>query len=304
MRSRERAGWAGLALILAVALWLRAEPQTQASVSSRPRPQPGARLSMQRLHEQGGVPLGWQMSVPPGDERAGRQAFVDLGCPSCHAVAGEPFSRVDSAARGPELSGMGSHHPPAYFAEAILNPDAVLIDGPGYVGADGHSTMPVYPEMTAAQLADVVAYLASLRQLESQTCHAAAPPAGGLLLTRLPRRDRPGAGDVEEHRFFAQSFDVLPGRLDDFESWFARRGRPQLLAVAGLVRVDTFVDSSRAGPGMTMVLAFRDEAALRNFLGDPATADLWKELDGFIGPHGHVSSDAPLVYRAPTLSAD
>jgi hypothetical protein len=34
---------------------------------------------------------------------------------------------------------MGDHHPPAYVAEAILDPNAVLVDGPGYVGEDGFS---------------------------------------------------------------------------------------------------------------------------------------------------------------------
>jgi hypothetical protein len=50
--------------------------------------------------------------------------------------------------------------------------------------------------------------------------------------------------------------------------------------------------------------AFRDETALHNFLGDPAMADLWKQFDAFIGPHGHHASDRPLVYRAPSLSVE
>ena len=58
---------------------------------------------------------------------------------------------------------MGSHHPPEYFAESILNPNRVIILGPGYTGADGLSKMPSYADtMTLKQLTDLVAYLKSL----------------------------------------------------------------------------------------------------------------------------------------------
>lgn len=130
-------------MLLGAVIAVRRVPP-QAVPPNRPRAQPGVRLSMDALHQQGGVPLGWQMTLPPGNSAAGRQAFVDFGCHSCHRVAGESFSEATSNPVGPELSSMGSHHPATYFAEAILNPDAVLIDVPGYVGDDGHSIMPMY----------------------------------------------------------------------------------------------------------------------------------------------------------------
>ena len=68
--------------------------------------------------------------------------------------------------------------------------------------------------------------------------------------------------------------------------------------------LDTFVDVTRPNGAVTSVFGFRDEAALRNFMGDPATAALWQQFDAFIGPHGHLSTDRPLVYRAPSLSAE
>ena len=37
----------------------------------------------------------------------------------------------------------------------------MLIEGPGYIGGDGHSIMPATPAMTLAQLIDLVAYLKS-----------------------------------------------------------------------------------------------------------------------------------------------
>ncbi len=169
--TRERALWLAVTLGLLGAVIAGRRGPAPVAAPVRPRAQPGVRLSMEALHQQGGVPLRWQLTLPPGDPAAGRQAFIDLGCHGCHRVAGESFSADASNRPGPDLSGMGSHHPPAYFAEAILNPDAVLIDAPGYVGEDGHSIMPTYPEMTTGQLSDLVAYLASLKDGGDQSCH-------------------------------------------------------------------------------------------------------------------------------------
>jgi hypothetical protein len=59
---------------------------------------------------------------------------------------------------------MGSHHPVEYFAESILNPNAVIITGPGYTDADGMSIMPDYRDtMTVAEFIDLLAYLQSLK---------------------------------------------------------------------------------------------------------------------------------------------
>jgi mono/diheme cytochrome c family protein len=256
------------------------------------------------LHQQGGVPLRWQMSLPPGDSAAGRQAFIDFGCHGCHRVAGESFSADASNRPGPDLSGMGSHHPAAYFAEAILNPDAVLIDAPGYIGEDGHSIMPTYPEMTTGQLSDLVAYLASLKDGGDQSCHGggSSAPSTAVIMSPVDLQNRPAPPASEAHAFFAQTYDVLPGQQAAFEAWFATRGRQQFLAADGLVSIETFVDASRPGAAVTSLFGFRDEAALRNFMGDPATADVWKQFDAFLGPHGHHASDRPLVYRAPSLS--
>ncbi len=288
---RERIVW----IIIVAALAGRALIQRHAPVvAGRPATKPGVRLTMDALHQQGGVPLGWQLTPPPGDVAAGRQAFRDLGCAACHRVAGEPFPRASGEF---DLSGMGSHHPPAYFAESILNPDAVLVDTPGAIGEDGHSTMPAYPDLTVRELADLVAYLTSLRD------DSVAPslPAG-LRISRIELRDRPLPRAEPGGAFFAQSYDVRPGQLGAFEAWFGSEGQRAFSAVKGLVGVDTYVDLSRPAPALTSVFAFRDETALRNFIGDPGSRALWNQLDGFIGPHGHLALDRPLVYRAPSLS--
>lgn len=137
------------------------------------------RITMEALHAHGGVPPGWAFGMPPGRPSEGRQVFRTLECFACHAVGGEDFPRAsrtrESAA--PDLTGMGAHHPPEYFAESILNPNRVIVLGPGYTGPDGLSTMPSYAEsMTLQQLVDIVAYLRSLT-----SSHDASPtPAGSV----------------------------------------------------------------------------------------------------------------------------
>ena len=123
------------------------------------------RITMEELHRRGGVPRGWKFTLPSGDPAKGRQVFADLECYKCHAVKGEGFppSGGDAKNAGPELTGMGSHHPAEYFAESILAPNAVILDGPGYTGGDGTSIMPSYADsLSVTQLLDLVAYLKSL----------------------------------------------------------------------------------------------------------------------------------------------
>jgi hypothetical protein len=118
---------------------------------------------MDALHAAGGVPPGWRFTLPPGDPAAGRQVYVDFKCYACHAIKGEqfPLKPGETATAGPDLTGMAQHHPTEYLVESLVNPSAVVTDGPGYVGADGRSIMPATPAMTLAQLIDLVAYLKS-----------------------------------------------------------------------------------------------------------------------------------------------
>ena len=118
-------------------------------------------VSMEELHALGGIPRKWLLTVPPGNARHGREVFRNLGCFACHHVSGEDFP--PPAAPGPDLTDVGSHHPPAYLLESILNPDAVIIDEPGYVDARGRSTMPDFSaRLSVSELIDLVAYLESL----------------------------------------------------------------------------------------------------------------------------------------------
>jgi mono/diheme cytochrome c family protein len=131
----------------------------------RPEPPATIRTTMEELHASGGVPRGWKFLVPPGDAAEGRKVFAAMECFACHDVKGEGFPQDSKTPKGagPELTGMGSRHPAEYFAESILNPNRVILQGPGYTGADGLSKMPSYADsMTLQQLVDLVAYLKSL----------------------------------------------------------------------------------------------------------------------------------------------
>ena len=165
---------------------------------------PGTRITMDALHAAGGVPPGWRFTLPPGDPAAGRQAYVDLKCYACHQIKGEqfPLKPGEVAVAGPDLTGMGQHHPTEYLVESLVNPSAVLIEGPGYVGGDGRSIMPATPAMTLAQLIDLVAYLKSQG---GDAGHAQEQPreqtAGGyrVRLAVLPTAAG-GHGDHTQHQ--------------------------------------------------------------------------------------------------------
>lgn len=111
-------------------------------------PKAPVRMTMEELHQHGGVPPGWRFTLPEGDPQAGRRVFARLECHTCHEVGGDRFPGAPegSTSMGPALTGMGAHHPAEYFAEAILNPNAVIVTGPGHTGPDGLSLMPDYRE--------------------------------------------------------------------------------------------------------------------------------------------------------------
>ena len=124
------------------------------------------KITAEELHRLGGVPPGWLFRFPDGDPTAGRAVFAKLECYQCHAIQGEAFPQASASTGniGPELTGMGNHHPVEYFAESILAPNAVIVTGPGYTDADGMSIMPDYRDtMTVAEFIDLLAYLQSLK---------------------------------------------------------------------------------------------------------------------------------------------
>ena len=98
--------------------------------------------------------------MPKGNPIKGRAVFEKFECYYCHEVRGEQFPYpVESA---PELSQMGPMHPVEFFAESIMNPNAVVPKT--YREPDGSSPMRDFTgKMTVRELIDVAAYVASLR---------------------------------------------------------------------------------------------------------------------------------------------
>ena len=174
--------WNLVAVLIGLAT-VTAQAQDRSGHSQSP-PKPevskSVRITTEALHKAGGVPRGWKFTLPPGDAAAGRKLFADLGCHSCHEVKGEQFPPAEKRDGGPELTGMGSMHPAEYLAEAIVNPNAVIIDEPGFTGPDRLSKMPSFnDDLTVTQLINLVAYLKSLTGGHPQAAPKtpAKPPA-------------------------------------------------------------------------------------------------------------------------------
>ncbi|MBI3783406.1 MAG: cytochrome c [Deltaproteobacteria bacterium] len=294
-QSRGRRGWLARAFGWCIVLAIVQRPG-----SSVAEPLPGAcptrapvRVTMQALHQSGGLPLGWRFTPPQGDVAAGRKLFVDYGCHSCHSIQGETFPVVaaDEARPGPDLSGMGDHHPAEYFAESILNPDAVLVEGPGYISEGGRSSMPSYAEMTLKQLADLVAYLKSL------TLPGAAP-AIDCTKGRAAVGSGRAAGAVSPFGYVAQAFEVDDGRLDGFYAWFDRRGFSRY---DGLVSIDTYVSRVHRGRHEIVCLfGFDSETALLRFSDEIKKAK--PAPDDFVHPTRNYRLQSPPLYLAPQMS--
>ena len=116
------------------------------------------------------TPPNWKFTLPTGDPVEGKKLFIELECYKCHEVMGESFPLVGEGDKGigPELSQMAGTHPPEFFAESIVNPNAVIDPQDkemGFLGADGKSRMPTYSDvLTVKQLADLATYLNSLKR--------------------------------------------------------------------------------------------------------------------------------------------
>jgi mono/diheme cytochrome c family protein len=271
--------------------------------AAQPAPPP-VHITMEALHAAGGVPPGWQLALQPGDVLGGRQLFFEQGCHACHVVKGANLPAVppERVRSGPELTGMGKHHPPPYFLESIVNPSAVVVEGPGYADANGRSTMPAYPDLTVAQLQDLVAFLTSLTAGEAEA-HSTLVSAAAVMPTPAhSAHPLPAAPPAAAAAFLVQTYDIKAGELAAFERWFGDEFAPAMQAFDGVLSIESVVDRSRR-PAVTTVFAFRDRAALQKWNNNLAMRELAARFDEFVGVHGHFVFDAPPLYRAPSLSA-
>ena len=160
---RRALALAGVLLASSVAVAAGQQPARPGRPAQAPVPRP-------QPHGDHGTPEGWKLTWPKGDAAKGRKVFAKLECYSCHEVKGEKFpAPSDKAKVGPELSMMGPLHEAEYFAEAIINPGAVIEKGKGYQATDGTSKMPSFNDsLNVQELIDLVAFLTALK-----------PPAGG-----------------------------------------------------------------------------------------------------------------------------
>ncbi len=254
-------------------------------------------ITMEALHQSGGVPLGWKFSPPPGDVAAGRRAFADFGCYTCHDVRGEQFPALAAGEKrpGPDLTGMGSHHPAEYFAESILNPNAVLVDGPSYIGPDNRSVMLAYPDMTLAQLANLVAYLQSLTIGGDAPLHAHHVNSPVAVAGATPARP-------EAAVFLVEVNELSPQQLKAFDDWFGQAGMEDLRNFTGVVSLQTFVNRSTGRRQLVTVFGFEDEAALHDFLTQAQAAEAPAEIRALVRSGKGSVFHSSLLYKAPGLS--
>lgn len=98
--------------------------------------------------------------LPKGDPAAGREAFVALGCPSCHRVEGAEGAPV-SANPGPTLGRYQGQQQAARLGLSIFAPSHE-ISGTVRDREDKLSPMPDFTDaMTVRQFLDIIAYLQS-----------------------------------------------------------------------------------------------------------------------------------------------
>jgi mono/diheme cytochrome c family protein len=107
--------------------------------------------------------------LPKGDASAGRQAFQDLKCHVCHGVAGEKEFSPIAELQGPTLNATLQLQSASDIAAAIIAPSHSLsVRTSEAVKAQmwrqGMSPMGDFSRvLTVRQLADLLAYLRSLR---------------------------------------------------------------------------------------------------------------------------------------------
>jgi mono/diheme cytochrome c family protein len=99
-----------------------------------------------------------------GDAERGKLVFVSMGCPKCHAVTGAELERPNVQPPVPVVLGGEVDHrlSDAYLVTSVINPSYALAPHPKeQITQDGKSRMPSYEQLTARQLADMVAFLQS-----------------------------------------------------------------------------------------------------------------------------------------------
>ncbi|RPI53298.1 MAG: hypothetical protein EHM55_14195 [Acidobacteria bacterium] len=109
------------------------------------------------------------VNFPVGDVAAGRQAFLDLKCTTCHRVPSEPtFPAPVSANPGPALDQGLANRDFSYLATAVMSPSHTLSpETSADVRAHMEGTLSPMGDfsrvMTVRQLVDLHSYLRAIK---------------------------------------------------------------------------------------------------------------------------------------------
>ena len=101
------------------------------------------------------------MALPKGDADAGEDAFVSLGCASCHRVTGgEALPHPVTSVGAPELGVEQAGYSAGMLATSIISPSHHVSTEVASRSEDGRSPMADFTaSMTVRQMIDIVAFL-------------------------------------------------------------------------------------------------------------------------------------------------
>lgn len=115
--------------------------------------------------------------LPKGDAAAGRKAFKDINCLTCHHVAGDPEFTAGSGL-GPVLGPKQADYAAGWIANSIVSPSHTIALEAEDKGDEVPSLMGDFTDkMTVKQMIDLVAYIKSLKTGEET---ASAEEKGGI----------------------------------------------------------------------------------------------------------------------------
>lgn len=110
--------------------------------------------------------------LPKGDIAAGKKAFADLKCNTCHSVKNAPdLESTVKVKAAPELGKRQAHYSRGWIANSIVSPSHTIVyDSDGMAPDSELSRMGDFTEtMTVRQLIDLVEYIKSLDKKEKRS---------------------------------------------------------------------------------------------------------------------------------------
>ncbi len=96
-----------------------------------------------------------------GDATAGKKAFLELKCNTCHRVAGEDFPLLSQVHPGPAIGNAQAGRGSEWIAEAVVQPSHSVSSLAGAWQGKSSSMGDYSNVMTVRQLMDIVAYIQS-----------------------------------------------------------------------------------------------------------------------------------------------